>query len=49
MLRAKPWPPYEGRAAELARAKVADLTRDPKLREQLAVELAAWAARRWGT
>jgi len=33
-------------AAELAPAKVADLTRDPKLREQLAMELARGAARR---
>lgn len=47
MLRAKPWPAYEGRAAAIALRKVADLTRDPKLREQLAVELATWAARRW--
>ena len=31
----------------IARSKVADLTRDPELREMLAVELATWAARRW--
>lgn len=49
MLNARPWPRYEGRAADLARSKVADLTRDPQLREQLAVELATWAARRWNT
>jgi len=47
-LRGRPWPAYDGRAAELARRKVADLTRDDRLRELLAVELAAWAARRWG-
>lgn len=42
------WPPHEGRAAELARTKVADLARDPQLLELLAVELARWAAKRWG-
>ena len=47
MLRARPWPSHEGRAAELAIAKVADMTRDPELREQLAREVTAWAARRW--
>lgn len=47
MLKAKPWPSYEGRAADLARSKVRDLTRDPELREMLAVELATWAARKW--
>ena len=48
MLRARPWPKHEGRAADLARSKISDLTRDPELREMLAVELASWAARRWG-
>jgi hypothetical protein len=47
MLRARPWPAYDGVAADIARRKIADLTRDPELREMLAVELATWAARRW--
>jgi hypothetical protein len=46
MLRAKPWPAHEGRAADIARSNVANLTRDPELREMLAVQLATWA-RRW--
>ena len=32
----------------IARTKVADLARDPKLLERLAAELAKWAARWWG-
>jgi hypothetical protein len=28
MLRARPWPAHDGRAADIARSKVADLTRD---------------------
>jgi hypothetical protein len=47
--RRDPWPPHEGRPAELARSKVADLTEDLRLRELLAVELARAAARRWRT
>jgi hypothetical protein len=47
MLRARPWPAHHGRAADIARIKVADLTRDPELREMLAAELATWAANRW--
>lgn len=43
------WPPHEGRAAELARGLVRDLTRDAKLLDMLAAELAWWAARRWST
>lgn len=43
----RPWPPHAGRVAGLALAKVADLTRDPRLRAALAAELGAWAARRW--
>ncbi len=43
----KPWPAHEGRAADIARRKVADLASDPRLAELLAVELAKWAARRW--
>ena len=46
-LRTRPWPAHAARAAAIARAKVADLTRDERLRELLAAELARWAARRW--
>ncbi len=44
---ARPWPSYEGRAAELARGKVGDLTPDPALADRLAREVAHWAARWW--
>lgn len=47
--RSRPWWPHEGRAAELARDKVADLTDDPRLAAKLADELARWAARWWTT
>lgn len=43
----RPWPPYAGKVAELARAKVGDLTSDPRLLEMLAAECAGWAAKRW--
>lgn len=43
----RPWPSYAGRARDIARRKVEDLTNDPGLREALAMELAYWAARRW--
>lgn len=43
----KPWPPHEGKAADIARRLVRDLADDPKLLELLAGELARWAARRW--
>lgn len=43
----RPWPAYGGRTAAIARRKVADMTRDPRLLEDLAIELASWAARRW--
>ena len=46
---ARPWPAYEGRAADLARGKVGDLTSDPALADRLARELAHWAARWWRT
>ncbi len=44
---ARPWPPYEGKAAALARAKVTDLATDLSLLDRLARELAHWAARWW--
>lgn len=47
--RDRAWPPFVGRVAELARAKVADLTRDERLRESLAMELWRWAAKRWAS
>lgn len=43
------WPRFAGRTAAIARGKVEDMTRDPRLREDLAIELASWAARRWAT
>jgi hypothetical protein len=43
----RPWPPNDGRAAELARAKVRDLSEDPGVVDRLAVKLAEHAARRW--
>ena len=43
--RSRPWRPHDGRAAELALEKVRDLTKDMRLLEQLAAELARWAAR----
>lgn len=41
------WPEGSDKMLAIARLKVADLTRDRQLLELLAVELAAWAARRW--
>jgi hypothetical protein len=32
----KPWPAFAGRCAELARGKVTDLSRDPRVLEELA-------------
>jgi hypothetical protein len=43
----RPWPKHEGRAAELARAKVDDLCEDPRMVDLLAVEVSKQAARRW--
>ena len=43
----RPWPQHEGRAAELARAKVDDLCEDPHVVDRLAVEVSKQAARRW--
>jgi hypothetical protein len=45
--RSRAWPAHEGKAAAIARRKVEDLTRDDRLLEMLAAELARWAARRW--
>ena len=45
--RKRPWPSHDGKAAAIARDKVADLAIDPRLREELAAELARWAARWW--
>lgn len=41
----RPWD--ADKAIAIARRKVDDLTRDPRLRERLAVELEAWARKRW--
>lgn len=46
-LRCEPWPSGSEKVVAIARTKVADLTRDPQLLEQLAAELARWAERRW--
>jgi hypothetical protein len=43
----RPWPVHDGRAAELARGKVADLSRDPRVIDRLAVDVTERAARRW--
>lgn len=42
-----PWPVDSERVRVAAIVKVEDLTRDERLRERLAVEVVAWAARRW--
>jgi hypothetical protein len=46
--REMPWPSFEGKAKAMAIGRVADMTRDARLREKLAAELAAWAAKAWG-
>jgi hypothetical protein len=46
-LLARPWPALEGRAAELAAAKVIDLTDDRRLFARLLDRLDAAARRRW--
>ena len=43
----RPWPEGSLRVTEIARAKVADLSRDRRLLEALALEVARWAARWW--
>ena len=45
--RSRPWPSGSDRVLEIARSKVVDLSRDPRLRERLALELARWAERWW--
>ena len=45
--RTQPWPSGSDQVNAIARTKVADLARDPKLLERLAAELAKWAARWW--
>ena len=45
--RDRPWPAFEGRCADIAKRKVADLARDPMLLEMLAAELWIWAGYRW--
>jgi hypothetical protein len=47
--REMPWPSFEGKAKAMAIGRVADMTRDTRLREKLAAELAAWAAKAWAT
>ena len=42
----EPWPTTE-KMLGIARRKVEDLARDPRLIEMLTAELARWAARRW--
>ncbi len=46
-LRAQPWPGATDKVMRIARQKCADLTRDERLLEQLAAELARWAERWW--
>jgi hypothetical protein len=46
-LRALPWPEDSERVLAIARAKIADLSRDERARDRLAGELARWAARWW--
>ena len=43
----RPWPSHDGRAAELARKHVADLSADPRLIERFAAIASESAARRW--
>ena len=45
----RPWPRGSERTVRIAREKVEDLARDPRLLSMLADELAAWAERRWGS
>lgn len=45
--RSRAWWPHEGRAAELAREHVANLSQDERLLDRLAAECATEAARRW--
>lgn len=46
--RRDPWPELDNpRCYRIARAKVADLTRDERLADQLARIVHGWAAKRW--
>lgn len=45
--RPREWPPFAGRVRAIAMLKIEDLAHDTQLREQLAAEVARWAARRW--
>jgi hypothetical protein len=45
--REMPWPSSSPKITAIAQRKVADITADPRLRERLAAELAAWAAKAW--
>jgi len=42
-----PWPDFIGKARELAFKKTADLARDDRLHEQLAIVCHNWAVTRW--
>lgn len=43
----QPWPDGSPKVLAISRRKVADLSRDGRLLEELAAELARWAARWW--
>lgn len=43
----RPWPEHAGRAAQIARRRVRDLSGDPRLHELLAADLAKSAALEW--
>jgi hypothetical protein len=45
--RNHPWPVGSEKMRTIARAKVADIARDPKLLEMLVDELVKWAEKRW--
>jgi hypothetical protein len=45
--RARPWPSDSPRSRVIARRRVADLARDPRLRERLAAEAERAAAECW--
>jgi hypothetical protein len=45
--RDKPWPPYEGKTADIARKWVRDMTTEPQLREMLAKACHEGAAEEW--
>lgn len=45
--RKTPWPPFDGKCARIARLKVLNLSRDDRVREQLARECHSDAARWW--